>query len=260
MNRPPLAGFQPTADSSGVSYRTKQRNWKAQRRDFLPFGRIVFDRKACEKLKDMAVKLQFDDRKSSEAAALMLGHPSDRMKDWKLFALLYLADREALLRLGCPITMDRYFLVSKRSRHHDGVSVRMPILANVDYLIGQGASKTIISAHRFPSQWSTLISFDEITREAFLSQLGEIVPQRLSDAEIELLNEIRRDYGQLDDAALIEKIQTLPELGDLYGDYIEISYRDILLHAGRSSEEIEFIEQELASLETGSFFEPRLST
>ena len=56
----------------------------------------------------MSVRLAFNERKATQAAAHLLRLHGGRMSCMKLIKLLYLADREALLTWGRPISTDRY--------------------------------------------------------------------------------------------------------------------------------------------------------
>lgn len=90
------------------------------------------------------------------------------MSYMKLIKLLYLADREALLRFGCPITTDRYVSMD-----------RGPVLSRV---------LNLITEEREPasqSLWTTAIS----EPDHYGVRLNkDIEPEELSDAEIELLD------------------------------------------------------------------------
>ena len=55
-----------------------------------------------------AMVLRFNERRATEAAARFLKLRGGRMSYLKLIKLLYLLDREALLRWGRPVTTDRY--------------------------------------------------------------------------------------------------------------------------------------------------------
>src|SRR4051794_10494791 len=57
---------------------------------------------------DYPMALPFDERKATEATSLLLMLRGNRMHYMKLIKLLYLADREALLRWGRPITTDTF--------------------------------------------------------------------------------------------------------------------------------------------------------
>src|SRR5208282_6704121 len=61
----------------------------------------------------MSVHLPFNERKATEAAARLLKLRGGTMSYMKLIKLLYLADREALLRWGRPISTDRYVSMDK---------------------------------------------------------------------------------------------------------------------------------------------------
>jgi uncharacterized phage-associated protein len=54
------------------------------------------------------MKLLFNEAKATQAAARLLKLRGGSMSYIKLMKLLYLADREALIRWGRPITTDRY--------------------------------------------------------------------------------------------------------------------------------------------------------
>src|SRR5437762_12295497 len=59
------------------------------------------------------MRLQFNERKATQSAARLLELRGGRMSYLKLIKLLYLADRQALLRWGRPITTDRYFAMER---------------------------------------------------------------------------------------------------------------------------------------------------
>jgi uncharacterized phage-associated protein len=184
----------------------------------------------------MTVRIPFNEKKATEAAAYLLKLRGGRMSYMKLIKLLYLADREALLRFGCPITTDRYVSMD-----------RGPVLSRVLNLI------TDERAPATSSIWTNVIS----EPDHYEVRLNEkIEPEELSDAEIELLDEIFERYGRMDRWRLIEITHGLPEWVDPQGSAIPISYRDVLLSAGKSPAEIEVIEQELAALATSSSLEP----
>src|SRR5205823_929857 len=59
------------------------------------------------------MRLRFNERKATQSAARLLELGGGRMEYIKLIKLLYLADREALLRWGRPITTDRHVSMPK---------------------------------------------------------------------------------------------------------------------------------------------------
>ncbi len=73
--------------------------------------------------------LQFDEKRSTQAAAQFLKKAGGTLNYMVLLKFLYLADREALLRWGTPITGDSY--LSMRwgpllSRTHDLITEELP--------------------------------------------------------------------------------------------------------------------------------------
>ena len=59
------------------------------------------------------MRLRFNERKATQAAARLLKLRGAQMSYMKLIKLLYLADRTALLRWGRPITTDSYVSVER---------------------------------------------------------------------------------------------------------------------------------------------------
>jgi len=80
----------------------------------------------------MSVHLPFNERKATEAAARLLKLRGGTMSYMKLIKLLYLADREALLRWGRPISTDRYVSMD-----------RGPVLSHVLNLVTDEADRTL---------------------------------------------------------------------------------------------------------------------
>ena len=68
--------------------------------------------------------MRFNEAKATEAAARLIELRGGKMSYRKLIKLLYLADREALLRWGRPVTTDRYVSIDHR-----------PVVSNVYELI-----------------------------------------------------------------------------------------------------------------------------
>src|SRR5205823_7945137 len=64
--------------------------------------------------------LPFNDAKATQAASRLLRAAKGKMNYLKLIKLLYLADREALIEWGRPITTDRYV-----SMEHGPVVIRI---------------------------------------------------------------------------------------------------------------------------------------
>src|SRR6266436_1981672 len=78
------------------------------------------------------MRVRFNERKATQAAARLLKLRGARMSYMKLIKLLYLADRTALLRWGRPITTDNFV-----SMDRGPVLSRMLDLATEEILPGQ---------------------------------------------------------------------------------------------------------------------------
>jgi uncharacterized phage-associated protein len=184
----------------------------------------------------MAVKLPFNEKKATEAAAYLLKLRGGTMSYMKLIKLLYLADREALLRWGRPISTDRWVSMDQG-----------PVLSHILSLITDGTDP------KSGSLWAENIS-EPSRYEVHLNRVIE--PQELSDAEIALLEEIFGCYGKLNRWELVELTHNLPEWTDPQGSAFPITYRDILRAEGKTESEIAAIEDELAELKAVDFLQP----
>jgi uncharacterized phage-associated protein len=168
------------------------------------------------------MSLRFNERKATEAAAFLLRLRGGRMHYLKLIKLLYLADREALLRWGIPVTTDRYVSMDNG-----------PVTSRIYDLIVDEVDRP------FWSQYVSAPSDYQVTL------LKEAPSDQLSRAEESLLLEIFERYGHMYRFDLVKFVHTLPEWKDPNGSAIPISVPDILLAGGLSLEEAEAIVREL---------------
>lgn len=176
----------------------------------------------------MSVRLSFNERKATQAAAHLLGLRGGRMSYMKLVKLLYLADREALLRWGRPITTDRYVSMD-----------RGPVLSRVLDLATDGGDPGT------PSIWSSSITEPSNYEVELKAAAGD---DELSEAEIELLDKVFQEHGRKSRWDLVKHTHTLPEWIDPHGSAIAITYRDILKAGGKSELEIAAVQDELDEL------------
>lgn len=176
----------------------------------------------------MSVRLRFNEKKATQAAAHLLRLRGGRMSYMKLIKLLYLADREALLSWGRPISTDRYVSMD-----------RGPVLSRILDLATDGEDPGS------PSIWASSIT-EPSKYEVQLK--GDAGDDELSDAEIQLLDKIFAEYGQMSRWELVKFTHTLPEWIDPHGSAIAITYRDILKAGGKSDLEIAAVVDELADL------------
>lgn len=184
----------------------------------------------------MNFRLSFNERKATQAAALLLRLRGGRMSYMKLVKLLYLADREALLRWGRPISTDRHVSMD-----------RGPVLSRVLELATEGGDPGE------PSAWSASISAPGNYEVALKADAGD---DELSEAEISLIGEVFAEHGAKSRWELVHFTHTLPEWIDPRGGAIPISHRDILKAGGRSELEIAAVEEELEELSGAAFFLP----
>jgi uncharacterized phage-associated protein len=173
----------------------------------------------------MSVRLCFNERKATQAAAHLLGLRGGRMSYLKLVKLLYLADREALLCWGRPISTDRYVAMD-----------RGPVLSRVLDLATDGGDPGT------PSIWSSSITEPSNYEVELKAEAGD---DELSEAEIQLLDKVFVEHGNKSRWELVKFTHTLPEWIDPHGSAIAISYRDILKAGGKSDLEIAAVESEL---------------
>ena len=159
----------------------------------------------------------FDERRAAQAASLLLERHAGRMPYIKLIKLLYLADREALIETGVPITGDRF------------VSMKLgPVLVRVFDLIKE------------PSPAEDSVWHSYVAREHFDAVLvGSAESDHLSEYDEGVLREIFDSCGHEKWPFVVARTHALPEWTDPGKSSIPIEPEDILRYAGFSDEEIE---------------------
>jgi Protein of unknown function (DUF4065) len=173
----------------------------------------------------------FNETKATQTAARFLHLASGRMNYMVLVKLLYLADREALLRWGRPMTFDTFYTMKLG-----------PVLSNVLNLI------TEPSLPEEGRVWPQYISAPTQYEVELLKEAGD---SELSEAEEELIDEI---FAQFKDyisrpfpfADLLHDI--LPEVKRIESGRIPLEISDILRANHKSLMDIAAIEQELDGL------------
>jgi uncharacterized phage-associated protein len=176
------------------------------------------------------MRLRFDERKATQAAAQFLRLGNGRMNYMKLIKLLYIADREALLRWGRPITTDVYF-----SMKHG------PVLGRVLDLITEGPDPLVGETF-----WTRHISEPEHYEVALKAEPSD---DQLSEAEEELILEAFLKFGKLNQWQLVDVLHGFPEWRDPEGGAIPLEYADILRAGNRTPQEIQAIESELEAVD-----------
>jgi uncharacterized phage-associated protein len=171
------------------------------------------------------VPLKYREDKATQAAGRLLARLDNRANHMKLIKLLYLADREALVKWGRPITFDWYF-----SLPHG------PVLSfTLDRINEEPGPEG-------PSYWHQFIS----PRENNEVKLLRGTPSTdLSRAEEVLLDSVIERFGHMNQWELRDYCHSLPEWQDPQGSRLPIAVRDILLAEGLSEVQAVEIEEAL---------------
>ena len=173
--------------------------------------------------------MRFNEAKATQAAAVLLRLSADsKMNYMKLIKLLYLADREALLKWGRPITTDRYV-----SMDHG------PVVSRIFGLIKEEPEPGI------SFYWRDHIN---LCTPYQVQLCGDTPVDELSEAEEDLLRHIYSMHGGKSQWQLRDETHDLGEWVDPEGSWLPIEYRDILKAGNKTEAEIAEIESELQAL------------
>ena len=171
--------------------------------------------------------LLFKEEKITQIASLIIKLHQGSIEYSKLIKLLYIVDRSALLKWGSPSTYDDYILTK----------CGFVLTNTLDIIEGRLESKDF---------WNVYIS----EPDCYEVKLLQTCPtSQLSKAEVDLIEEVFREYGYKSNLALTEEHYKFPEWRDFQGSPLQITYRDILKAEGKLEEEIKDIEEELEHLE-----------
>ena len=170
------------------------------------------------------MEFRFDIRKTIAAVAFLMEREGGHLDMFLGLKMLYLADKESLIRWGKTITGDSF--VSMR---------RGPVLSEV-YNLFKGEAPD-----EDQHQWDAV--FSERVNHS-IQQLQPVEMTVLSEREMERLEEARKqinNFAPWDVARWLH--DTCPEWEDPQGSSIPIDPEVILRNAGRTPEEIEIIEE-----------------
>ena len=168
--------------------------------------------------------IQFDlnINKATQAASYLLLKGGKRMNYMKLLKLLYLLDKEALIRWKKTVTGDKLYSFDNG-------------------LAGSGLMDFLRKRIETP-YWSkyikNLYGYDVILVEA--PDFDE-----LSKRELKLLDEIFEEHGSKDEWELSKYTHQLPEYENPHGSSIPVTFEKLLRNAGKSEDEITKIEKEI---------------
>lgn len=150
----------------------------------------------------------FNEKKATEAAARLLERSGGPVHIMNLVRLLYLADREAILRWGLPITQDRFLFL----KHG-------PVLCHVLGLLTEGEEP-----QKTPSAWAARIRL----RDGAVEAHGAAEPTLLSGEELEVLDEVARQHGAKAPWELAGLTRSLPEWREPRAGALPFTAQDIV--------------------------------
>ena len=179
------------------------------------------------------MRYQYRDDKAVQIAALLLKKENSLMNYTKLIKLMYVIERQSIIRWGTPATYDQCYSLPNG-----------PILSRtLDCINGTTYAEDI------SDQWNRYVKKYEQYKVRLLDDPGV---DSLSRAEIKLIDEIYAQLGDKDYEELIDwshKPENVPEWEDPDGGRLPILLNEILGKSGYSSEEAEQAIQELKSIE-----------
>jgi hypothetical protein len=175
------------------------------------------------------LKTHYQERKAIEVASRLLVNEGKRMNYTKLIKLMYIIERESIIRWGYPVTFDDYYSLDCG-----------PILSNtLDNIKG-----TTYSEH--PSkEWDI-----HITRYGKYSVRLKLEanPKKLNRAELKLIDEMYGKFGHMTWQQLIDwshDKNNINEWENPEGGRLPIDIRTIMKEGGFSKEDIDEIFEDI---------------
>ncbi len=173
----------------------------------------------------LPIRFEFDEEKATAAAALLLGRRGGRMEYLHLIKLLYMAERESFRRYGRPIIGDEY------------VSMRHgPVLSITYNLIKEEKA----------GQDFWLKHIRQLPRSHEVELVKDPGRGALSEAEVEILEEIFKRYGRTNQWAVRDLTHKFPEWKNPGNSCLKIRPEDILRALKKTEDEIRQVSQEAA--------------
>lgn len=174
--------------------------------------------------------MTYREGKATQAAARLLKARGGKMSYLKLLKLLYFADRIALVKLGRPITFDKYYSMENG-----------PVLSRTCDL---ARGTTSANSGQYWKQFIAKSDFDA-------KLIVKTIPNdQLSEAEEEILDRVFKKYGRMNRWDIVKLTHKLPEYVETDLSPVPISYSDILKAAKVGKADAEAILSDLAAEES----------
>lgn len=181
------------------------------------------------------MKPKFNEQKATQLACILLSRNGGKMSHLKLMKLMYLIDRETLIRWGWSMTGDNY--------------------SSMPYGMVLSRTYNLVNEESFPeTYWKQHIT----PPQNYIVELRENPNiDELSEAETDLIEEIFAEFGHWNRWDLVNYVHELPEWTDPKGSSIPVDYKTVLQGADKSEQEIFEI---LDDLEEFALFENIVET
>lgn len=160
---------------------------------------------------EVIMNFNFNERRSTQAAAFLIRRNGNKLNYMKLIKLLYLVDREALIKWQQPITGDKYYSLPLG-----------PVVSKILDKISSGPNP------KSPDYWSSIIQIAQNDSYS-VTTIDEPEYDELSKREIRLLEGLDdkfKAYSQWDMVTYCHN--NLPEWEDPNGSSDQITIEDIL--------------------------------
>lgn len=167
----------------------------------------------------------FTPEKSAQIAAYFAHREGGAINIMKLVKLMYLADRESLKRYGAPISFDRMVSLDNG-----------PVLSQTLNLINGDVSRDAAAV------WEGWISDRSNHRVRLQREFAIEKLDQLSDADVEVLESVWREFGYMDQWDLSAYThKNCPEWKDPDGSSLPINEADVLQAVGMPKEDAEIL-------------------
>ena len=165
---------------------------------------------------------EFNERRTTQVAALLAHYSGGQISVYKLVKLIYLIDRTSLERRGRPVTFDRPY--------------------NLPFGPTPSHTYDLVCKPWEGEYWSQYFS----RPQGYIIKLikDDISRDELSQAQIDLINDVFKEFGNKSFGQLKNHLHSLPEFDDPGGSSNPIDWNTMLKATGWSDEDLITIRQE----------------